>query len=161
MAKYKYFIKNCKVTRSTNSALVQHLLHNHTKSQREKAPKEKYSQLLYDLCKCGSLVNFKKSVCKHCGAQHLKKTSKDLSLERKSYFKRNISLDTDNLPSLESILSTSVRIYSHVPGYCQRLWKESLSTCLSSVLFNKDLTSWKKLAMITKCLLLKPKRAGR
>ena len=62
---------------------------------------------------------------------------------------------------MESILSTSVRIYSHVPGYCQRLWKETLSTCLSSVLFKKDLNSWKKLAMITKCLLLKPKRTGR
>ena len=70
-------------------------------------------------------------------------------------------MDNDNLPSLESILSVSVRIHSHVPGYCQRLWKEAFSTCLSSVLFKKDLTSWKKLAMISKCLLLKPKRAGR
>src|SRR5947209_743406 len=84
MTKYKCFIKHCKVTRSTNSALVQHLHHNHTKSQREEAPKEKYSQLLYDLCNCGFLVNFKKPVCNHCGAQHLKKTPKDISLERKS-----------------------------------------------------------------------------
>jgi hypothetical protein len=141
LAKYKCF------------TLVQHLHNNHTRCQREKVPKERYSELLYDLCKCGSLVNYKKSSCKHCGTQHLRKSPKDLSLQRKSEFqKNNIIMENDNLPSLESILSASVRIYSHVPGYCQRLWKESLSTCLSSVQYNKDLTSWKKLAMLSKCL---------
>ena len=108
MAKIKCFIKHCKVSRNTNSALVRHLHQNHSKTQREKAPKEKYSELLYDLCECG----FKKLVCKNCGANHLKESPKDLSLERKSDLKKNISMDTDNLPSLESILSVSVRIHS-------------------------------------------------
>ena len=161
MARYKCFIKHCKASRPTNSALIHHLHQHHTKSQREKVPKEKYSEILYDLCKCGFLVNFKKISCKHCGAEHLKKSPKDISIQRKSELKKNITVDKDNLPSLESILSTSVRIHSHVPGYCQRLWKESLNSFISSVLFNKDLTSWKKLAMISKCLLLKPKRAGK
>jgi hypothetical protein len=161
MSKYKCFIQNCNVTKQSKSTLINHLHQKHTKSQRNKAPKEKYSELLYDLCKCGFLVNFKKLVCKHCGDKHLRKSPKYLSLEKKSDFKNNQTVENDNLPSLESILQTSVRIHSHVPGYCQRLWKESLSTCLSSVLFQKDLTSWKKLAMISKCLLLKPNRAGR
>ena len=135
MAKYKCFIKKCKASRPTNTALIHHLHQNHTKSEREKAPKEKYTELLYDLCECGHLVNFKKLNCKHCGAKHLKKSPKDLSMERTLEFKKTINMETDNLPSLESILSTSVRIHSHVPGYCQRLWKEALNTCISSVLF--------------------------
>ena len=87
MAKYKCFIKHCKVSRSSNTALVQHLHNNHTKSQREKAPKSKYSEILYDLCKCGFLVNFKKPACNHCGAPHLKKSPKDLSLDSKKRLK--------------------------------------------------------------------------
>ena len=108
MARYKCFIKHCKASRPTNSALIHHLHQNHTKSQREKVPKEKYSEILYDLCKCGFLVNFKKISCKHCGAEHLKKSPKDISIQRKSELKKNITVDKDNLPSLESILSTSV-----------------------------------------------------
>ena len=159
MAKIKCFIKNCKVSRNTNSALVHHLHQNHSKTQREKAPKSKYSELLYDLCKCGFLVNFKKLFCKQCGAQHLKKSPKYLSLEKKSDFKNNQPVEKDNLPGIH------ITNFSQNPQPCSRLLTTIVERVFqylpSSVLFHKDLTSWKKLAMITKCLLLKPNRAGR
>ena len=67
----------------------------------------------------------------------------------------------DNLPSLDDVCTTRVRLLKYVPRGARVLWGQAWAKAAASAMWHNSVQAWTEFAMLPKCVLIAPPRQGK
>ena len=101
---------------------------------------------------CGKIITLRsKGICPTCRPTH-----------RASMWNSHTeALNTANLPSLDEICTTRIRLLKYVPRGVRSAWGQALAQAAAKVVWENSTQAWIEWTMLPKCVLVAPPRQGR